>query len=243
MKRMLCLVFIIPLTGFASKSAMSSESLTQEQLDAVIEYDKENGLILPDSGLEYISADEITDPIQKELRAKYQKNVKLMSKGDCLDEPSSDAQSLLAMRNKDNLAKSELVKDLSLLKLAFPFQGLSFISKDDVIGYTGYTGWDNGWLGISQFFKSKDLGVCNFTRFNMKLSHGGVRLVANEMEYLINNKPTDRSVRGNDATGFLYDVTWYDPTYIQGLQCALESFDSEAMNKMISLAIQIDNVP
>jgi hypothetical protein len=233
MKRWLAFVCIIPLIGLASKSVPS--------IDAVNDYCEANGLILPDSGLQYITANEITDPVQKEIRAKYQKNLSLMSTGDYIEEPSSDAQSLLAMRNKSNLDKAGLVKDLSNLKLAFPFQGLSFIKNEDVIGYTGYTGWDNGWLGISEFFTSEELGVCNFTRYNMKLSHGGVKLVENEMDFLINNKPTDHSVRGNDATGFLYDVTWYDPTYIQGLQCALERFDPEAMDRMISLAIQIDN--
>lgn len=243
MKRVLGIVFMMPLIGFASETIKHGEQLTQEQLNTVIEYNKAEGLILPDSGLQYISAEEITDPIQKKIREKYQKSLKQIKSKGYIDEPSSNAQSLLALRQKESQAMKELVQDLAQLKLAFPFQGLAFIKKEDIIGYAGYTGWDNGWLGISEFFNAPDLGVCNFTRYNMKLSHGGVRLVADEMAYIINNKPSDYSVRGNNATGYLYDVTWYDPTYIQGLQCASEAFNPAGMDRVFRLANQIDLVP
>lgn len=87
------------------------------------------------------------------------------------------------------------------------------------------------------------VGLTFHSRANcMKLSHGGVRLIAEDLDYDINGKPTHYMVRGNDTTGYTYYATWYDQTYIHNLQCATESFKADGADKLLSLAINIDNV-
>lgn len=230
-----------------SANAENYQPLTDAQLLAINrdlhEANLSEGLIPPDSGMQMIVASEITSSVQQKIYEKYRNDFQEMLDKGYVEQNSEDAQSLLAMRYKQNLSKKELVPQLSDIKLAFPFSGLSFIHEKDIIGYAGYIAWDNGWLGVSEFFNNASMGVCNYKRHNIMLSHGGMRLISENISYKINGKPTDYIVRGKNSTGFLYEVNWYDPTYIHGLQCASETFNPRTIDNMFNMARDIDHVP
>jgi hypothetical protein len=243
MKKILTLILLLPLIAPASTEYEPGIPLTQEQLDEIKAEDEALGLVTADSGLEIVQPSEVKMFFDEDdHRKKFHKDMKEMKQRGYVKEDSPDAKSLLAMRNPGNSVREELKTDLSDIKLAFPYPGLPFIPKENVIGYSGFIGWDNGWLGILEFFKDKDFEVCNYERHNMKLSHGGVRLIAEDLEYDINGKPTHYMVRGNDKTGYAYYTTWYDPTYIHNLQCATERFKADGIDKLLELGITIDKV-
>lgn len=128
------------------------------------------------------------------------------------------------------------------IKLAFPYSGLHFISDENNMGYYETYIYKQGWLGIGQYFKDDGLGICNYERLNLKLSTASIRLIQEDLTYVVNNKPTQYIVRGSDETGFSAYVDWYDETYIHQLQCGSKQLHADFIHKAIDLAVRIDQI-
>jgi hypothetical protein len=180
------------------------------------------------------------------LNAQEQKHGYIKRKSD-------DAIQLLAIKknklyaNTQNIFLSNndpydthLKSSLSQIKLAFPFHGISFIEKSDVVGYAVAGTWKNGWTGVAECFTDKNAGICDYVKHNLKLAHGAVMLAKEYVTYDINSKPTLIFAEGQKGNGFSYKVEWYDDTFYHTLKCATENFEKNKMLKIISLAKRID---
>jgi len=138
---------------------------------------------------------------------------------------------------------THLKNSISQIKLAFPYSGVSFLEKENIIGFGAIGNWDEknkGWTGVVEFFYYQSLGICALNIFNTKLSHG-VNQVANEVaRYDINNMPNVLSVEGNAKTGFLYHITFYQHDYWKELECANKIYDPKKTKQLIMLARKLD---
>lgn len=135
----------------------------------------------------------------------------------------------------------ELTDNIHSIKLAFPYEGLNFISSENSFGFYGSYFLIGGSLGIGQYFKVFELGICNYERNNRALAHAEVRLVRDDLNYEINHKPSQYIIRGSEKTGYSAYVDWYDKTYIHHLQCANREAIPD-IYKVFDLAIRIDQV-
>ena len=143
--------------------------------------------------------------------------------------------------NKDPV-DTHLKKNYTEIDLAFPFKGIPLVDKNKIIGYAAALSYEKGkgWLGIAGFFEDDSFGICKLSLYNIHLSHGGANFGESTVDYAVNKKPTTASVTGNPHIGFLYDVAWYDNTYIHELQCAKMDLDKQQIRKMIEFANKID---
>lgn len=136
---------------------------------------------------------------------------------------------------------TRLKASLSQLKLAFPFDGISFIKKEDVIGYAVAGGWENGWTGVAEYFNDPIIGICDYVKNNARLNQSAARLIKEYITYDINAKPTLVSAQGEDKGGYSYKVEWFDEEYYHTLTCASKNFSKEYTVHAVDLAKRIDS--
>lgn len=125
--------------------------------------------------------------------------------------------------------------------LAFNFS-LPTIPEADKIGYVGGGSHikDKGWTAVKLFFTQPEIGVCSYSHFNLKLSHGYIEIPKETTGNIVNNKYSSLDVEGTANTGYLYTVSWYTSETMQILECANKIYDKEIANKSIELAKRID---
>lgn len=208
----------------------------------------DNGLPKPGSGIQVI-------PLSKTSFAKekgFMANIQSKNKLGYVDESSPEAKFLLRVEkdkyypgNKsdyenNNPHDTHLKGSLSQIKLAFPFNGLSFLAEENVLGFAAAGGWENGWTGIVEIFLDDSMGICKYTKNNAVLDKSAVILVKEYVTYDINSKPTQISVMGRDNDGFSYRLNWYDNDYYHTLICANKAFNKSYKDKLIELARKID---
>ena len=176
-----------------------------------------------------------------------------------LKEPEPRAKELLDFNNASKYQFKKYINELSNnsthirhtipeLKMAYTFIGVPESEMDKNIGVAPYGGYKqvkygddaDGWDGAVQFFVKNDIGTCEFREHNIKLAHGGVELVQELVSDDVFGKPTVILTKGNQDTGYLYQVSWYDNTFSRELSCAALSFDFSIKNKVITLARTID---
>lgn len=140
--------------------------------------------------------------------------------------------------NEKNPYDTHLKSAASKINLAFNFKEIPNIEKQDILGYAAAGGYakGKGWDGIVEFISDSKLGVCSYTTYAIEK----VILDKETTEYVVNGKPSNKSIAGNWNTGFLYTVNWYDPARLMTLECANKMFDFSLMSKMIELARAID---
>lgn len=202
----------------------------------------------PDKGLEIIPLKNmaIPDSYKKELSLRMQEE---KTKG-YYETNSSYARYLLGkkknfhgelseFKNNRDPSDTHLKKQISDLKLAFAFNGIP-IPKENIMGYAAIGAWtENGWTGIKTFFEDKNFGICSYSLFNISLSHGAVQLNNETTEYIVNKKPSSANVEGSVDSGFLYEINWFDKTYVHFLQCAKPRYEL-IIQKLVDFANQID---
>lgn len=194
--------------------------------------------------------------------ANIKKSLKMheeQQKNGYVKEPESRAKELIEFRkassyqfkkyeNEFSATSTHLRHSISELKMAYTFVGVpqSAISTDiGVAPYgaykqTKYGDEGDGWDGAIHFFENKSVGTCEFREHNLKLARGGVELIKELISYKINNKPTVVLVQGDDKTGYLYRVSWYDKMYSRDLYCASKQFSKDTTQKVIELANVIE---
>ncbi len=206
----------------------------------------ENNLPQPGSGIKII-------PYEQSSMAKLKSFSKTIDQdgNDYIKQKSDDAVFLLKLSNdkyypgtKETYESSDpmdshIKESLSLVKLAFPFHKISFISDDSVIGYAVGGQWRNGWTGISEIFKNPN-GICRYDKDDVAINKASVRLIREYVTYDVNKKPTVISSEGLESTGISYKIDWYDNNYYHSLTCANMSFSKENMRFFIDMANKID---
>lgn len=188
-----------------------------------------------------VHADQITGQ-ERDGHEKYQNERREMQANGYAHSSMEDPQGIFSIQYTQWSEFPVRKQRASDAKLAFPYTGLDFVRPENNMGYYETYIYRHGSLGIGQYFKDDDLGICNYERLNLKLATASVRLVHEDLSYEVNSKPTQYILRGSDATGFSAYVDWYDETYIHQLQCGNEKLSPNFMNSVIDLAIRIDQV-
>jgi hypothetical protein len=75
---------------------------------------------------------------------------------------------------------------------------------------------------------------------NIALSNGGAFIPEEMARYDINKKLTTVDVEGSEKMGFLYNVTWFDNTFIHELECTQKIYDATIVDHMITWAKKHD---
>jgi hypothetical protein len=217
----------------------------------IISYANMKELPQPDSGLQVIpfSQMDITDKMKNETLLKLNEQ---STKG-FVNSNSIDAKHLLNFTQKQNViyyadkvnsnpTDTHMRNDLSQIKLAFPVKALPLRPGLKIIGYAPIGTWLNkSWTGVKMFFTDLRLGVCEYSIINYSLSHGAIQIASEVVSYDINNKPTTFSIEGNEKTGYLYNISWFDKAYSRELQCAKLQFEPKLKNELIDFARNLDN--
>lgn len=156
---------------------------------------------------------------------------------------------LKAYAENTNDKSVHLRKNIKDLKLAFKFKGIphdnSLLARSNVtlIGVAPQGAFHEdlgGWSGATQFFDVKNIGSCSYGVMNVKSSGTSALLAMEDVIYDVNNKATIVLVEGNEKSGFIYKVEWYDNENFHELECANLEYSADTTNAVIALANQID---
>ncbi|MBA4697213.1 MAG: hypothetical protein H2069_07495 [Legionella sp.] len=96
-----------------------------------------------------------------------------------------------------------------------------------------------GWTGGVEFFKTS-FAYCAYTEKNFNAGQGAVQVDQEVAQYDVNGKVTLIDIEGNENTGFLYRVNWFDNNYNRDLECAAKQYSDAVRKSTIELAKKID---
>lgn len=193
-------------------------------------------------------------PVPKEIQEETVKRQHEMKQKGYHEENNRYAHYLLglkrsapdeirAFRGTQNKADSHLKQNYQDIKLAFDFKTLP-IDKTKIIGYAPVGSYvkspTEGWNGIKVFFEDKNIGICAYEFTDLQLSNGGVMLTKEYTKYIVHNKPTFISIEGNDESGYVYTIRWYNSIKVSMVDCATPKYDTAVTKKIIALAEKID---
>lgn len=238
------IIVTLSLLIFSITSFAQSNLIEHNNLDDALKW-----LSQPDSGIKVVPHSQINQLEQFKAREIDVAN-QMQAKGYVFkDEPYIKRLLSIGKMTKEEVHKSGqsdpygtgLTNDYSNIKLAFKFNGFNNIKDIDVIAYTP-VGGNVGvrWTGISAFFNAKNIGTCQLSLYNIKLSHGGALLDESHTTYGVNKKPTVSIVEGSPKGGFMYSLSWYDNTFVHDLVCASLTFDKNKNGKLIDIAKTLD---
>lgn len=247
MKKIIIALTIIPSLVFA---------ITDEQKDifnkANIKVLEEKGLPTPGSGVQLVSQESMK--MKSWEREKFsEENKELKIKG-FIKRESNRAYELINIKSqiekiqpqKDLVYKgtdSHLRRNVKDIPFAYSYIGAP---KDMMIDFYGIAPVGtyvhepkSGWTGAVEFFKTS-FAHCAYTENNMVVSHGAAQIDEEEAKYDVNGKITLIDVEGNDSTGYLYRINWFDNTFNRNLECATKNYSTEVREYTIELAKKID---
>jgi hypothetical protein len=193
------------------------------------------------TGYTIIPAAEIRGK-EKEGHTTFQNEKKEMLKNGYAYSPIEDPQEIFSIQYRTSSEYPFLQPKLSDIELAFSYTGLDFVEEKNNLGYYSLWKYQDGWFAIGQYFRDPKLGMCNYERINLSLDSVNVRIIAEDLSYEINQKPTRVVVKGSDEVGYFAYLDWYDHTCKHHLQCGVEKFDANYLSQAMALAIKIDQV-
>lgn len=161
------------------------------------------------------------------------------------DNKSPTAQQLLAKaydgKDKNSNAAKKPV-DPANLNMAFNFFGLPMIPAENVIKYETSPMKNNEgkYLVVTEYFSSKQLGVCEMTWQSVKDNNGSIEYNADNVEYDVNGKPGNKFAQGSPKTGYTYGLEWSDSRFFYSLSCTSKNYDGNRQSTQIQLARTID---
>lgn len=240
---------LIPAISFA---------LTQAQMDAMYQSDikelEKRGLPTPGSGLQLVPS----DPSKKKSILESEANIKRleMQKNGYVSETSDRAYELLHIEEKikkyaeieskmSRASDTYLRKSADELPLAYTYFGVPKEEAKNFFGiapagsYQEEKGKQIGWTGASAFFQTS-FGICAYTENNMILQGSAVRLPEEFVTYDVNEKITVINIKGNESSGFLYHINWFDSVLNHNLECATKKYSETNKADTINLAKKID---
>lgn len=99
-----------------------------------------------------------------------------------------------------------------------------------------------GWTGAVEFFRPQGFdGVCSYQETNIKLTGSSANFAKEIVSNDINNKITIIEVSGNSASGYGYNVEWWDDNFRHVLECANRMYSKSTTDAVVELAKQIDS--
>ena len=193
---------------------------------------------------------EFYGDLPSDFKKKIEKEARELKQKGYIEDNSKYPKELLGMAPNHAVrmyaAKKEnddMKNDLVDIHMAFlNFNGISFLPKNKIIGFAPTGTWiKSGWTGIGEIFANDYGGICTFTLLDLDLSGGSSSYNSDTVEYVINNKPSMISVRGNKKMGFIYSVGWSSGNIDYNLSCANKLYNLSYKNRTIDLARRIDN--
>lgn len=236
MKKILILVFM-PFLAFA-------HDISEENIKIL----KDLGLPTPDQRLEIIATESNEDPLKKFHDARSYE----MKKNGYINTTSDRAIEIININkllkkqfsNRPSVMKktdTEIRKHHSEIAFAYTYLGTP---ASEIIDHYGYapigTYKDTGWTGGVEFYKTS-FANCSYMENNLLVANGAVRIYEDQATKDINGKYTFIEIEGNESSGFLYRVQWFDDIFNRDLECATREFSLDIKNNVINLAKAIDN--
>ncbi|STX50965.1 Uncharacterised protein [Legionella busanensis] len=247
MKKIIIALSLIPVVTFAITNDQK-ETVVKASIQAL----KKQGLVTPDSGVQIVPRQDLTSPDwqkKKEIEQAHQ----LKTKG-YIHETSDRAYELLHF--KDVIKRNEAIEakmhrpdeshmrhNVADMLMAYPYVGVPQSEMTEFIGIAPAGTYVKepviGWSGAVEFFKTK-FGTCAYIENNLHISHGAARVAEEDATFDVNGKVTLVDVRGNESSGFLYQVEWFDNHFIRTLECANEKYSPAIKKATLELANRID---
>jgi len=221
-KLLLCSICVTSLNSFAAPMPVPTQPLSivpLSQINMPAQFKKEfDKNLLSESKNGFIESDE----------SKY---VKFF-----LNLPKTAPKEMLDFRGAD-VTDTHLKKTSKEINLAFK---INWNEPKNIIGYAAINGYNNGWTGLRTFFTDPTLGVCSYSYLDFVSSQGAAILPKEYTEYLVNKKPSNKTITGSYAGGFIYTVNWYTAKSANTLECANMKFDKSLLDNVILMANKID---
>jgi hypothetical protein len=217
----------------------------------------ELGLPLPGSGIKLVPRALMNLP--EDIIIQGQKEEKEYAEKGFIEKFTMRPKELLKI--DETFANSNFIKEdmsherstglspsISNLKLAFKFPNLSksLMSSNGMhmLAATPMGGFHEekgGWSGASQFFTVNNIGTCSYDIMNVSVSNTATELAQEDVSYTINNKATVLlSPEGNEMSGYIYSLKWYDNENFHTLECANMNYSKQMNDDVIELAKKID---
>lgn len=210
---------------------------------------KNLGLPTPDQRIEVISSDNTTGS----LKMIYDEKLLEMKKNGYVNTTSDRAMEILNIKkslkkqfvSRPSVMKknnSEIRKNHNEIAFAYSYLGTPSSEIIEHYGYAPIGAYkETGWTGGVEFYKTS-FANCSYMENNMLAANGAVRIYENEATKDINGKYTFIEIEGNESSGFLYRVQWFDDIFNRDLECATREYSVETRNNVINLAKKIDNI-
>ena len=239
MKKNICVLAILTIIS-SSAFSYAFEGVPQELIDS--------GLPLPDGGIKVISRYDFAD------KSRIKNDMKMYEEQQTqgfINKNSEKAKNLLQQKYllPAELTKTALIdeprsthlrSDSSAVKFGFNFPKIT-INVTKIWGFApAGTYVDDAWTGGVQLFESK-IGSCSLLVNAIKLSHASTHIAKEVVKYDVNNKVTTEFVTGNDTSGYLYTVSWFDDTYFRDLECANKNYSENILKQIIDMAVDSDS--
>lgn len=144
--------------------------------------------------------------------------------------------------SQGNIKSTKLKKNLFEIVTHSTLKTVPLNVKSSTLGYApvGTFNKDTGWTGITEIFKSKDVGICQFSHFDLKASRGAYSLSKEDERRDVNDKYTYVEVTGKENEGFDYKVVWFEDLNMYTLSCINKQLSNNFTQNVINLAKQID---
>lgn len=259
MKKKIILSVLIALS--ATAFALTPEERAEAEKENMKMLDQ-MGLPLPGSGIKVVprtmlglTPEEIAqgDKEMTEFKEKGYVNKYINRPRELLAmTPAKVKKEIRANTNNESDGYTGLSSNVNEIKLAFTFPTLdknkslkAFSDDINIVAAAPKGGFHQelgGWSGASQFFIHKNIGTCSYSIMNVKASNTAARLAQEDVTYSINNKATIlMPVEGNDSSGYLYFLKWYDNNNFHELECANMKYSADINDAVIELAKKIDS--
>ena len=126
--------------------------------------------------------------------------------------------------------------------MAYHFKGVPKEVATKNFGFAPILAYREGYglVGVINLFKAGYLN-CEFNENSIQLSIVAMQIDENEMGYEVNKKFTETTISGNDDSGYMYSVDWYDNNFFRHLECADMVYSEDTMKQIISMACKIDS--
>ena len=223
--------------------------LTPEEDYAIFGKD---GLPRPGTGVHVIPANKMHYDKSQVMSIKA--NASTLNNKGYIEKYNQNATNLLMFHQIANadysknydLAGSQsthLRHNLSELKMAYDYQGVPNALVKETIGFAPESAFtEQGWTGAVQFFVPQGLdGICSYHEVNIGLTKSSANFAKELISNQVNDKITLIDVAGNEASGYNYNIEWWDDNFRHVLTCASKNFKPEIKQQAIALAVNIDN--
>ena len=160
-----------------------------------------------------------------------------------------EIQQITKYRARYSAQDTDVKHSISDIPMGYSFVGVPANEVSTVIGYAPYGAYKsikngeeaNGWDGAVEFFHHNTLGNCAYTEHNRRLANADVELIEELVTYDVAEKPTLVLVKGNDDSGYLYKIDWFDALFNRTLECESKQFSQQFKSDVIHLANQIES--